>query len=470
MAIMSRISASRHSPRSIERLYREECLQNLTKAQSALVISLAHLSGWSAERIALTIKKQTFEEILAEDIWHYYWRWILLGRSNDPDFVSEDGRELMKATIKDAGVEMEIGNQPARSLHKTVEPITVAFVEKWSPKALPPIALCEGYTAAAREASKAYLMTKSSKAYGKLTPAEEPITARFGSTVECMIKKILRDWSPEMKRVLNNGNPLQHINQRDQVRLIMKHLDIFHQAWETKFGMMEIPGAHRDLQASSSSEIYITTTGYGCKVLLGLMMADRIHVVERKRKQERFQICFQRVDVGILDEDSKECFVCKNQMGIEDEDGVKEQPIRLTICCDKVIGEDCMKKWCEAKGQEQHDCPFCRSKFTDHFWEKLFGQKEAVGISMRPEEENLMLSRGQSTQTLRGNSELSTPSARLAQSPSSIGSPGQTVSSPYIRQRTPGGSLLVRWGEVARSRRLNRNRSPGPQDNFDCEG
>ncbi|KAH7419219.1 hypothetical protein BKA64DRAFT_699254 [Cadophora sp. MPI-SDFR-AT-0126] len=450
---MSNISAYRRSPRSIERLCREEFLQNLTKAQSALVLSLACLSGWSAERIVLTIKKETSKEISAEDVWHYQWRCILLDLCNDPDFVSEENRELMKTIIKEAMIEMEIGNEPVRSLHRTVKPMTVSFVEKFSHRALPPVALCEGYTADAREASKACLITKSPKAYGKLTPVEEPVIARFGSTVEFIIKKILRHWFSEVKQLLNNGKPLQHINHRDQVQLIMRYIGIFHQAWEMKFGLMQPSEAHKGLQVSKTSDIYIASTGYGCKVLLGLMMADRIH----------------RVTLEALDDNCKECFVCKNQMGIEDEDGIKEHPILLTICCDKSIGEDCMKKWCEAKGQGQHDCPFCRTKFTDRFWKKLFEQKGAGGISMRPKEMSLMMSRGQSTQALR-SSELSSPLARLALSPSSIEPVNQTVSLPNNRQRIQSGDFLERWAEVARSRRLNRGRWPGSQDNFDSEG
>ncbi|KAK0125351.1 hypothetical protein ONS96_009199 [Cadophora gregata f. sp. sojae] len=477
MVTRSRISAFRRSPRSIEHLCRGECLHDLTKAQSALVISLAHLSGWSAERIAVTIKNRISQEVSAEDIWHYCWRWILLGRSNDQDFVSEDDRELMKAAIKEAMIDMEVGKGPARPLHKTVEPVTVPFAERWSPLELPPIELCEGYTPAAREKSKGYLILGSWKAYGALTPTEEPIIARFGSTVECIVKKTLRHWSREMKTLLDDGTSLQDINKRDHVNLVMKHLDIFHESWEKEFGMMEIPEAHNGLQASKSSEIFITTTGYGCKVLLGLMMADRIHMVDRKRKQQRLQTCFLRVDVETLDDDLKECFVCKNQMGVEDEDGVKEQAIRLTICCDKVIGEDCIKKWCEAKGKKEHDCPFCRGRFTDRFWMKLFEQLEDPisydrpdGVSIRPEEMGLMLSRGESPQILRGHSEPGSPPTHHAQSPSSIVSSNPIVSSPDTSQRSRSGSLLVRWGDVARSRRLNIIRAPGSRDDFDCEG
>tara|TARA_R110002060_G_scaffold48924_11_gene59881 strand:- start:1096 stop:1311 length:216 start_codon:yes stop_codon:yes gene_type:complete len=70
------------------------------------------------------MKKQTSQAMTAEDVWHYNWRWILLGGNKDPDFVSKDDIELMKAIIKDAKVELYCGFEPARSLHKTVEPVS----------------------------------------------------------------------------------------------------------------------------------------------------------------------------------------------------------------------------------------------------------------------------------------------------------------------------------------------------------
>jgi len=365
---------------------------------------------------------------------------------------------------------------------------------------LPPNALCEGYTAAAREESKTYLTPKSSNAYGDLTPTEEPIVARFGSTVQGIVKKILSDWSAEMKKLLDRGKPLQNINQPMQVRMIMKHLDIFHEEWEASFGTMHIPEAHRDPQSLRSSEIHITTTGYGCKVLLGLMMADRIHVVEKKRQQLRAYICFKGVSMETLDEDSKERFVCKNQMCVEDEDGFMEFPIRLTFCCDKVIGMHCLKQWCNAKGKGLHDCPFCRSRFSDHFWDKLFGQTEASEILSRSIEMALMSNRGQSTQALRGtldrgrldplshaahlarsptsnesiptlgvHSEPITHSTRLAASPTFNRDVEQTASSPDMDPHHPRHIDVGRWAETARSRRLN-NRSARSQDNFETEG
>lgn len=294
-----------------------------------------------------------------------------------------------------------------------------------------------------------------------------------------------------MKKLLDRGKPLQNINQPMQVRMIMKHLDIFHEEWEASFGTMHIPEAHRDPQTLRTSEIHIPTTGYGCKVLLGLMMADRIYVVEMKRQQLRRYICFKGVGMETLEEDSKECFVCKNQMCVEDEDGLVEHPINLTFCCDKVIGMRCLKQWCYAKGKGLHDCPFCRSQFSDHFWDKLFGQTEASEMLTRSIEMALMSNRGQSTQALRGtldrgpsdpnshaarlarsptpNQSTPTPiihSAHLAASPTSNGDVEQAASSPDTDPHHPRYIDVGRWAEAARSRRLN-NRSARSQYNFE---
>ncbi|KAL5329058.1 hypothetical protein ACEPPN_002567 [Leptodophora sp. 'Broadleaf-Isolate-01'] len=376
-ATMSRLFSSRRSPRSIAGLCGQECIKDLDKAQTALVISLACLSGWSAERISLTIRARTSIEILPEEIWRYFWRWVFSLDRNNQNEPSEAECELMKAAIKESGIEVEVGEEPAQPLNLTCEPVTVRFVKKWSPKSFPQIAICKGYTPIAREASKCYLMTMSFEAYGELTPIENPIVAKFGSTVKGIMEGTLRSWSLALKDLLDKGHPAQAIVEREHVALIMKYLAVYHQKWEKDFGTMEIPEQrHKDSGASNSSEIYIHSTGYGCKVLLGLMMADRIHVVERLRRKERERICLEVVPVDTLDENCQNCYICTEQMGVETPEGACEQPIRLAICCRNIMGEECLKIWLSdacVLGKKQNDsCPMCRKKFPDIFLEKLF--------------------------------------------------------------------------------------------------
>lgn len=123
-ATMSRLFSSRRSPRSIAGLCGQECIKDLDKAQTALVISLACLSGWSAERISLTIRARTSIEILPEEIWRYFWRWVFSLDRNNQNEPSEAECELMKAAIKESGIEVEVGEEPAQPLNLTCEPVS----------------------------------------------------------------------------------------------------------------------------------------------------------------------------------------------------------------------------------------------------------------------------------------------------------------------------------------------------------
>ena len=49
--------------------------------------------------------------------------------------------------------------------------------------------------------------------------------------------------------------------------------------------------------------------------------------------------------------------ICYNEFGIQNPDGVVEQPIRLPKC-KHVFGDKCIKKWFE----DSDSCPYCRDK------------------------------------------------------------------------------------------------------------
>ncbi|KAH7342797.1 hypothetical protein BKA65DRAFT_297986 [Rhexocercosporidium sp. MPI-PUGE-AT-0058] len=527
-ATMSRLLSYRRSPRSIAGLCGKECLKGLDETQSALVISLAHLSGWSAERISSTIGARYSTEVLPEEIWRYLWRWVFSLDRSDQNEPSEEEHELMKATVMESGIELEVGEEASKPLHLTSEPVTVKFVKQWSPKSYPQVALCKGYTPNARESSKQYLMAKPSEVYGELTPMEVPIISKFGSTAKDIIERTLRLWSHALKDLLDKGHPSRAIVEHEHVALIMKYLAVYHQKWEKKFGMMEIPEQHRkESGAVKSSEIYINSTGYGCKVLLGLMMADRIHVVERLRRMERERICLEVVPLDALDEGCEFCYICTERMGVETPEGTCEQAIRLTICCGNIMGEECLKIWLSdacVLGRKQNDsCPMCRKKFPAVFLEKLFmgtvpalqvfaddtdnegedimhsledeldaeypreehdetsyrltqvgastvlrsssSSPQSNRVSLTTEEGEFMLSQGQNAQNARPPPESNNSShfGHRARTPLSRSSP-EIMFSPDVHTNhlNPGNDLFhtILWGEDARARRLDRNRSP----------
>ena len=121
--------------------------------------------------------------------------------------------------------------------------------------------------------------------------------------------------------------------------------------------------------------IHIHSTGYGVKHLLGLMLADRLHVIERFLRQERERICFTKVDSIELPADSKDCCVCQDPLDIETPEGTMEQGLLMIICCHQVIGENCLKQWLSRTGPAiRKNCPNCRFDFPACFLVKLFGE------------------------------------------------------------------------------------------------
>lgn len=55
--------------------------------------------------------------------------------------------------------------------------------------------------------------------------------------------------------------------------------------------------------------------------------------------------------------------ICYNEFGIQNPDGVVEQPIRLPKC-KHVFGDKCIKKWFE----DSDSCPYCRDKLPSELY------------------------------------------------------------------------------------------------------
>lgn len=237
-----------------------------------------------------------------------------------------------------------------------------------------------GFTPDAREESKAYLYVQTrEEAYGKFTPVEQILLRKFGTNMTRIIEQVLKMWAHAMLAKLREEPGLRPIRERDYVNLIMGYLKLFQQYSEDKFGKMEDglpPSVFGEIRDNT---VYIKSTGYGAKVVLGLLMADRMHVVEKKRKRQREKIGYDEMDVSEVEHDSKDCLICQDPMGVETAEGTKETPLRLVICCGQIIGQACLRVWLSelASGVAyRRSCPVCRFKFPDSFLAKLFSKKE----------------------------------------------------------------------------------------------
>lgn len=175
--------------------------------------------------------------------------------------------------------------------------------------------------------------------YYKLTPVEAPLLEKFGPVMSRIIQHILTQWVKAMRAKLRSLPELRPIREKEQVDLIMEYLKIFQDEYELEFGQMEetLVGA---LDEIKDNTVYIRSTAYGTKVFLGLVMADRLLVIERKRRQQREKIGFVELSASDLDDDSKNCPVCQDTLDIQNTDGHRETPIRLIVCCGQVFGKE----------------------------------------------------------------------------------------------------------------------------------
>jgi hypothetical protein len=253
----------------------------------------------------------------------------------------------------------------------------VDFLSEWSPRSPDGLPLCKGFTIVAREQAKAYLYTRKVSDFGKICPSEEPVVRQLGATVERFIKKTSRRWAEAMKARLERDGPYKPFKDTEHVQLIMDHLRKYHNRYEARFGAMEESGQGGQLGHIKNNVMSIRSTGYGVKVLMGLMMADRLHVVGRIRQEDRERVAYKQILASDLPDDSKNCPICQDPLDTVTPEGTSEPALKLIICCGQTIGKSCLKSWLGRSGKGvRKDCPTCRYPFPPSFLEKLFGGEE----------------------------------------------------------------------------------------------
>jgi hypothetical protein len=223
------------------------------------------------------------------------------------------------------------------------------------------------------------MVQNSSNAYANLTPVEEEVLSKFGDNMLFILKKALKIWAEAMLAKVAEDPGFRPIRELEHVDLIMEYLKVFQKAYEDRYGKMESGKPSSAFGEIKDHIVFIKSTCYGVKVVLGLLMADRMHVVERKRKLERAIIGFMEVEVEDLEGDGKDCPICQDPMGVESPEGTVEIPLRLVICCGQVIGGRCLRAWLgELMYHDtcRNNCPTCRFKFPKSFLENLFSKDE----------------------------------------------------------------------------------------------
>ncbi|CAG8977294.1 hypothetical protein HYALB_00012579 [Hymenoscyphus albidus] len=368
---MTKMAAARRSPRTIAR-FNHNFLICDSQDITATVLSLATCTGWSADHISITIEKEFNLKFTPEHIWDFHSHWITTRKR----FTQED-RATMWWLMRCIGVHcLQIAAKP---LNMTPRPISVEFQPTWSPKNNHGRELCPGFSPFARESSKLWMMKENTTTmYGKLTPSEEPIIQRFGPDLYRVVRKCLRRWSAAMLSLLDaqdQERKFAPINEKVQVDLIMDYLRYFQHKYEKYWGIME------EIRGASVGEgflpreqaVHINSTGYGAKVLVGLLMADRLHVVDRLRFNERAKIGYREIKPADLKENCKDCAICQEKIGegsVETGEVADEVAVELVICCGNTIGMTCLREWLKPNAGNG-TCPICRHRFSPDFCQKL---------------------------------------------------------------------------------------------------
>jgi hypothetical protein len=239
-----------------------------------------------------------------------------------------------------------------------------------------------GYTNEVRDASRVFLSnTRTPDAFGKLTPVEEAVLFKFGGTMLYILRKVLAQWAVAMWEQVSSYSDFTGIREVEHVNLIMKHLKRFHDLYEQKFGKIEKDTSLSSLGRIKDDTVYIKCIGYGVKVVLGLLMADRMHVIQAQRQSFKERTGFLEINPKSLDIEHSDCPICQDPMGVESPEEKTETPIKLVICCQQIMGKQCLKTWLGEllySNKFVDSCPTCRYRFPEPFLEKLYGNEGLI--------------------------------------------------------------------------------------------
>jgi hypothetical protein len=122
--------ATRRSPRTISKLT-SSLLPNttFTPQQSATLLALCQLTGWSADRISLKVTEKLSQTLTAEQIFTFYNNWVDMRPQKGE--ISVDEHETMLVLLSEIGVGIY---KKAKRLDQTSWPVSVQFAKRWSPK------------------------------------------------------------------------------------------------------------------------------------------------------------------------------------------------------------------------------------------------------------------------------------------------------------------------------------------------
>lgn len=116
--------------------------------------------------------------------------------------------------------------------------------------------------------------------------------------------------------------------------------------------------------------VYLNSSPQAIKMLVICMVTDRIHALDELRNKRRQQTGATLVNVEDLPSDAKDCPICREAFGVQNEQEEIESPVRLVSCCGQYAGERCLQEW--YRSPQGLSCPLCRRTPSSSFFEKLY--------------------------------------------------------------------------------------------------
>ncbi|KFY15316.1 hypothetical protein V492_02069 [Pseudogymnoascus sp. VKM F-4246] len=116
--------------------------------------------------------------------------------------------------------------------------------------------------------------------------------------------------------------------------------------------------------------VYLNSSPQAIKMLVICMVTDRIHALDELRLQRRQETGATLVNIEDVPSDARDCPICREALGLPNELGDVECPVRLVSCCGQYAGDRCLQEW--YRSPEGRSCPLCRRTPSSSFFEKLY--------------------------------------------------------------------------------------------------
>lgn len=123
------VRSNHPSSRSISRICGDADIVGLIKRETATVLSIAHLTDWSAELIAHKVNEYLDVSISPETVWDTYKSWEDVRTENRLDGLARvEDKETSKAMLS---ILRQLGIEPnfdARPLSHTPRPVSILLI------------------------------------------------------------------------------------------------------------------------------------------------------------------------------------------------------------------------------------------------------------------------------------------------------------------------------------------------------